>query len=435
MSYPETISWLFALQRFGIKLGLAKITALLKYLGNPQKRLRCIHVAGSNGKGSTAAFLQSILKQSGYQAGLYTSPHLIDFTERIRINDTQIKKVRVVRLTNEIKRICKKHSLENITFFEFVTAMAFKYFEEEGADPVIAEVGMGGRFDATNVITKPLISIITSISLEHQMYLGRRLSDIAREKAGIIKKGVPVISGVRQRRIKDFFRHKCRGSNAPFYQLGEDITCRKIKPGVFSYRGLGWELKKLQCGLTGDHQIRNASIAIAASELLKEKGYDIQTDSVITGIEGTIWPGRLEIIRKDPTIVLDGAHNPEAWMTLKKTLETNFRYKRLFFLIGVMDDKDICQMVNILTLSSYAIIVCRPKMERAAKKEHVQKFIRFSEQNRVFWFEESSEALEKALSMTSKNDLLCVTGSLFVVGEVREYLMHAGNESTGRIPL
>ena len=186
MNYRQSIAYLFSLQRFGIKLGLANITTLLKHLDNPHQKLRCIHIAGTNGKGSTAAFLQSILKHSGCRAGLFTSPHLVSFTERIRINDREIQQGRVARLVQKIRNLCRENSLETITFFEFITALALAYFAEEEADPVVVEVGMGGRLDATNVL-QPMVSIITSISLEHQIYLGTTLKQIAKEKSGIIK--------------------------------------------------------------------------------------------------------------------------------------------------------------------------------------------------------------------------------------------------------
>lgn len=433
MNYSETITYLFDLQKFGIKLGLTNIKTILKHLGNPHKKLQCIHIAGSNGKGSTGAFLQSILKHSGYQAGLFTSPHLIDFTERIRKNDQCIEKGRVIQLTKDIKRICKQYSLPNITFFEFVTALAFKYFEAEGTDPVIVEVGMGGRYDATNVI-HPLLSIITTINLEHQMYLGKTLRQITREKAGIIKMGTPVISGVRQPSVKELIRYACKSSRAVLFQLGKDITYREIKPSKFNYRGLNQEFRSLHCGLIGNHQIRNASIAIAASSLLQKKGYNIQSDNIVTGIQKAVWPGRFEIIKKNPTIVLDGGHNPEAWRACKKTLEKYFRHTRIFLLIGVMEDKNIQQMIRILTPMAHTVVFCRPQMDRAAKKGQIEKFIKFSRQKRIFWFDKCAVALKEALSMTSPKDLLCVTGSLFVVGEAKEYI-HQIKKASGRIPL
>lgn len=431
MNYPDTISYLFGLRKFGIKLGLNNIRSLLKQLGDPQKRLRCIHIAGSNGKGSTAAFLLSILKHSGYKTGLYTSPHLIDFTERIRLNDREIQRAEVVRLTRKIRAICKRSGLNNITFFEFVTALAFKFFEQESADPVIVEVGLGGRFDATNVI-KPLLSIVTSISMEHQLYLGRTLSDIAREKAGIIKKKVPVISAVQPPQARNYIRNKCNKLDSPLYQLGQDVASRKLSPAKFNYNGLHLHLKQLQCGLLGDHQIRNASLAITACEVLSDKNFHITAKGIAAGIQKTVWPGRLEIIRRNSNIVLDGAHNPAAWKALRKAIETYFQSKRIFLLLGVMDDKDISRMIHILAPLAYAIIFCRPNMERAAKKNLLEQRIHFSIKKKVFWVEKPSFAIDKALRMASKQDLICVTGSLFVVGEIRQYLTQVENAS-GRI--
>ncbi|MEI6127260.1 MAG: folylpolyglutamate synthase/dihydrofolate synthase family protein [Pseudomonadota bacterium] len=433
--FKSAIAYLFNLQKFGIKLGLANITDLLKYLGNPQKKLRCIHVAGTNGKGSTCAFLVSILKKSGCRTGLYISPHLIDFTERIRINDTQIPGERVIQLTADIKRICEQHALHHITFFEFVTAMAFKYFEEEKADPVIVEVGMGGRYDATNVI-KPLVSIITSISLEHQKYLGKTLSLIAGEKAGIIKKNAPVISGAHQARVHAIISQNCKIQGSPLYRLGADITYRKTGQGTFNYKGTTLQLSSLHAGLRGDHQIKNASLAVAAAELLRNSNYCISSQNIVDGISEAFWPGRIEVVREQPTVILDGAHNPEGWRVLKATLKKDFSYKRLILLLGIMEDKNIQQMLKILTPGAYAIIFCRPEMERAANKDLLEKFIRFSFRNRVFWIDTSKEALEKALSMAMRtDDLLCITGSLFLVGEIRELMLNKKLSSPGRIGL
>ena len=433
-NYTDSINYLFGLQKFGIKLGLFNIKALLKYLGNPQKNLKCIHIAGSNGKGSTAAFLLSILEQSGYATGLFTSPHLIDFCERIRISNQLIKKGRVVHLTGEIKKICDRKPLAGITFFEFITAMAFKYFEEEKSDPVIVETGMGGRYDATNVI-KPLISIITSITLEHQQYLGNTLTEIVREKAGIIKKEVPFICGVRQQRLRDFLINRSRDLNSPLYLLGRDIKHRKTGQSTFNYSGPGLNLRNIKCGLLGDHQFYNASMAAAAAEQLKSRGFDIKENHITEGIKKTVWHGRLEIVRKNPDIVLDGAHNPAAWKTLKKSLEKYFKDRPVIFLFGVMQDKDIRRMIEILIPGSYAVIFCKPKMERASSKKCIEKNIGFSRHKKIFWIDDSTAALNSALSMAETKAVVCVTGSLFLVGEIRQIMTDTQKHASGRIAM
>ncbi len=434
MDYLESIAYLFGLQRFGIKLGLSNIKTLLNLIGNPHKRLRCIHIAGTNGKGSTALFLQSMLQQAGYRAGLFTSPHLIDVTERIRINDTEIQKQRVVQLVKEIRQMCKEAALDAITFFEFITAMAFKYFAEQQADPVIVEVGMGGRLDATNIIA-PLLSIITSISLEHQMYLGNTLRQIAGEKAGIIKKNTPLVTGVTQPVVIELFAGICRAAGSPMYRLGKEIKSTKTGPMLFNYRGFSGILQGLNPGLIGDHQIRNATMALAAAELLREKGYIIHAAHMYQGIKQARWPGRMEVMRQNPTVLLDGAHNPEAWQVLRKSLKEYFSYKRLFMVIGVMQDKDIARMIEILTPEAHTVIFCKPKMERAATRELLGKHVSFSPSKRVLWIEDSARAVERALATASADDLICITGSLFTVGEAREYLLPGGSITSGRIPL
>lgn len=436
MNYIRAIDYLFGLQKFGIKLGLSNITSLLRYMGNPEKKLNCIHVGGTNGKGSTCAFLLSILKQSGYRAGLYTSPHLVDFAERIRINDKEISRTRVAALTEDIRFLCKQKSLSHITFFEAATAMAFKYFADEKADPVIVEVGMGGRYDATNVIT-PMISIITTINVDHQHYLGSTLAEIAREKAGIIKQDVPLVSGVRETAIKNYFKKVCTKYHAPFYQLGSSIQCRKTGFNTFTFAGMGMRLQDVQCGLAGDHQLRNASLAITAAELLNKQSYNVPQASILKGIKEVRWPGRMEIIRKNPTIVLDGAHNPEGWRALKRSLLNDFTYGHLYLVLGIMEDKNVKTMLKILTPGAHTVIFCRPGITRAAQKERIENFIRFSEHKKVFsWVEKSSEALKKILNLASKKDLICITGSLFLIGEIKEYLGQREKSTTsGRIGL
>jgi dihydrofolate synthase/folylpolyglutamate synthase len=434
MDYRQSIAYLFSLQRFGIKLGLSNITTLLKHLGNPHQSLRCIHIAGTNGKGSTAAFLQSILKHSGYRAGLFTSPHLVSFTERIRINDREIQRGRVARLVHKIRALCRQNSLETITFFEFVTALALAYFAEEEADPVVVEVGMGGRLDATNIL-QPMVSIITSISLEHQIYLGTTLQRIAKEKAGIIKRCTPLIAGVRQPSVIAVMREKCRQMKATLFLAGKDVSGRKTGPGMFDYKGFDRTLTGLLPGLIGDHQIRNATLALGAAELLCRNGFNITEQGMRTGIQEARWPGRMEIVRRTPAVVLDGAHNPEAWQAIKKTLNKYFTYKKLFMVIGVMQDKDIARMIEILTPGAHTVIFCKPKMERAAPQETIAQHSSRSAAKNTVWIDDTVEALHAALKRASADDLVCVTGSLFTVGEAREYLVPATGIATGRIPL
>ena len=434
MDYRQSIAYLFGLQRFGIKLGLANIEKLLSLLGNPHKKLRCVHIAGTNGKGSTAAFLHSILLHSGYHAGLYTSPHLVDFTERIRINDTEIPRKRVVQLVQQIRDTSTQAGLENITFFEFITALAFIYFSEQKADPVVVETGMGGRLDATSVIN-PLVAIITSISLEHQFYLGNTLQQIAAEKAGIIKKNAPLLTGARQPSVIKLFTEQCRKLKTPLYVMGKDILCKKTGFAVLNYRGFDCSLKNARLGLLGDHQIRNAGLALGAAELLRGQGFIIKEEDMLQGLLTARWPGRLEVIRQKPAVVLDGAHNPEAWKALREALRKYFIFKNLFMVIGIMQDKDINRMIETLTPDAHTVIFCKPKMDRAAGKTAIASCMAAFPKKKILWIEDTATAVNKALELAAPDDLICVTGSLFTVGEAREYLLPNRHPASGRIPM
>jgi dihydrofolate synthase/folylpolyglutamate synthase len=367
MTYKKSISALFELRRFGIRPGLVNIKTLLYHLGNPHKNLKFIHIAGTNGKGSTAAFLHSVLKHSNYKTGLYTSPHLIDFCERIKINDTQIKKKRVTELIEKINKICFDHKIKNTTFFDFATALAFTYFYEEKVDLAVIETGLGGKYDSTNVIN-PLVSVITNIGLEHQKYLGKTISKITAEKAGIIKKKRPVVTGIKQQKSKNILKEIANKSGSPLYISGRDFEVINISSNLFNYKNKTSEILKIKSGLIGDHQIKNASLAIKTSEILIESGYKISEQNIKNGIRNAFWPGRIEVISENPKIVLDGAHNPEAWKKLKKSINNQFDYNRLFLIIGVLEDKNINSLIKIMVPGTYKTMFCKPEIYRAADK-------------------------------------------------------------------
>lgn len=432
MDYPSAIEYLYGLQRFGIKLGLANITCLLEALGSPHRKLRCIHVAGTNGKGSTSAMIEAIMRNAGYRTGLYTSPHLSDFSERIQICRRPISHRRVAELVATIRKLCERKSLNSITFFEFTTALAFLYFQQEKVDPVIVETGLGGRWDATNVID-PLVSVVTTISRDHQQYLGKKLCDIAGEKAGIIKPGRPVVTGRFRKNIRDVFKSTCRKSGSDLYSLGKEIQVRPKPYPYFTYQGIQWSMDGLRCGLAGEHQIQNAGISIATVELLVNAGYRIQEMHVRKGIRTTHWPARFETIMRDPHVIIDGAHNVEACRVLRKTLDLEFPSSRRVMVLGMMQDKDIPGMLNILTEGAYATIVCRPEMNRSADRALFQKFIAFSTRKRVFWIDTVSEAFSKALELASPDDVVCIAGSLFLAGEIRDIITGRNRKNSGRI--
>lgn len=430
-SYRETVSWLFGLQKFGVKLGLDSVTRLLELLGNPHRNLRYIHIAGTNGKGSTAAYLHSIYNAAGYRPGLYTSPHLVDFTERIVVGDAPIHPETVVERVRQLRELCRCNNLEHITFFEFSTALALMYFAEQKADPVILETGLGGRLDATNVID-PMISIITSISREHTAFLGPTLLHITHEKAGIIKPRRPCISGVSRIGPRDYIRQVCDAKSAQLFEYGRDFSMRRLS-NSYCYRSCCRNYSGLHPGLAGHHQARNAALAITAGEYLRTQGYPITDANVSDGIQSCVWPGRFESVQQSPRhIVLDGAHNPAAWQALMRSLKKECGQERLVLIIGIMRDKDM-QSIRRFAAQAHICIFFKPVMERSADRVFLEKYIVFSQEKKVFWCESISRALVLAVEKTGPRDLICVTGSLFAVGEARELLCGCSTDHSGRI--
>ena len=429
MEYKHHLDYLYGLQKYGIKFGLSNITRLLTSLGNPQKHLKTIHIGGTNGKGSVASFIASALMKAGYKVGLYTSPHLVRFTERIQINGKEISQKRVIKLTERIRTYAEK--LESITFFEFTTAMAFLYFAEVKVDIAILEVGMGGRLDATNVIY-PLLSIVTNIALDHQQYLGNTISKIAFEKAGIIKKRNVLITAATQPGVLHLFRKRCREFNTELFQAGKHFKGIEKGLRVMDYQGRLWNLSRLTIGLAGPHQVTNAATALGALEVLKEKGYRINEKAIRQGLKDVQWPGRLEVMRKKPLVILDGAHNPAAMKMLKESIggrgesaaggaRPYFHYKRMILILGIMGDKDLRQIIKEIVPFAYKVILTRPHLDRSAPpallQKHAQRWCADIE-----CIDDVKEAVSAALSQAGKDDLVLITGSLFTVGEAQEFL-------------
>lgn len=414
--YQEGLKYLYSLQKFGIKFGLSKTSNLLKAFGNPHKGQKYIHVAGTNGKGSVAAIVASILKEAGIKVGFYSSPHLVRFTERFKINDKEISYKKAAGLVKELTDAFAPD--EPPTFFEATTAMALVHFARENTDIAIMEVGMGGRLDATNIIT-PMVSVITNISREHESFLGSRLLDIAGEKAGIIKKGIDVLTGVTQPSVISLFQSLCEQKSAPLWRVGKDVRYRTTGSG-FNYYGLRRRLSGLEIGLKGRYQVRNAALAIAVIERLEEKGFRISSGHIRKGLKNPNWPGRMQVVGKRPTILLDGSHNPAAIRALADSIRTEFKYSRLILVIGVMEDKKIGQMLRgIVPICDYTIYT-RPVYSRAANPEILMaKAAPLNKPGEVMPF--LTVALDRARKMADPEDLIVVCGSLFTVGEALTY--------------
>ena len=301
---PAPVEHLDGIKRLNIRFSLDPISQFLKRMSNPQKAYGTVLVGGTNGKGSIAAMVASALSRGGFHVGLYTSPHLIDVRERIRIDGEMISREDMDAWTE----IVRAHSTEDLTYFEFLTAVAFLYFRERKVDLAVLEVGMGGRLDATNVVS-PLVSVVSNISLDHTEYLGKQLEDIAWEKGGIIKDGGVCIHGVKQRRLQKLLAEIGRTKDATIYSLGREITVDAHADGSFSYQGIAMRYDNLVCALKGRHQIENAGVALGVIEALGMKGFRIADDAVFKGIHDVKWEGRLEVIKHSPMVLLDGAHN------------------------------------------------------------------------------------------------------------------------------
>ncbi|MBW2076733.1 MAG: bifunctional folylpolyglutamate synthase/dihydrofolate synthase [Deltaproteobacteria bacterium] len=417
-SYEEALSRLYSLQKYGIKFGLSKTSNLLRAFKDPHLGQRYIHIAGTNGKGSVGAMLEAILLKSGLTVGLYTSPHLVSFTERFRINKVCIERDQAAALMNEIDAAVDKR--EPPTFFEMATAMALIYFARNNVDIGIIEAGMGGRLDATNVIT-PMVSVITNIGLEHRQFLGNTITDIAREKGGIIKTGIDVVTAVNQTPVKRLIQALCDERGAPCWRIGRDARYQRLPSGHLGYYGLRDSYPKLALGLKGRFQYRNAALCLLALEILKRKGIAASEDDIRLGLADPLWPGRLEIVSARPMIVLDGAHNIAAMRSLADSIKRDFDFKDLVLVVGIMADKEISPILReVLPLASKTIFT-RPAYYRASEPQlllQAAEKLGSTGEVRV----PLSAAIERARNLAGERDLILITGSLFTVGEAKSCL-------------
>lgn len=419
--YKETLEAMFGLRRFGIKLGLSTIRNILTGIGNPQKNISCIHIAGTNGKGSIASTLSTILYTSGYSVGLYTSPHLVRFNERICINNRPISNDRVVEAYLAVKNA--HQGSREPTFFEFSTAMAFWEFGARKVDWAIIETGMGGRLDATNVVI-PKLSIISNIALEHKEYLGNTIAEIAGEKGGIIKRRVPVVTGVKQKSAIRTIHKIAESKSAPFYRHGDAFRTRRLKSDTFSYFGIDHTWRNLKTGLIGQHQLQNAALVLAACEVLNQKYTKIPFEKIKAGIEHHKWPGRLEIVSENPMVILDGAHNLEAAKKLSNFL-SGMADRPITLVIGILDDKPHEAMLKYLLPLCEKVVLTSPKIDRSLPAEGLQPFAKKLVPD-VKIISDVGEAVLSSIDNASPNDVVCVAGSLYVVGEAKEALERRG---------
>ena len=424
MDYDALLKELYGLERFGIKLGLDTITELLAHMGNPHRRFKTVHVTGTNGKGSVCAYVASILGRAGYRVGLYTSPHLVRFNERIQVDGREISNGDVARIYAEMAPAVAKTSggsrVKQPTFFEVTTAMAFHYFAERMIDIGVIEVGMGGRMDATNVI-HPLVAVLTRIGLEHTEHLGKTEDRIAREKAGIIKPGCRVVT-IDQPTLP-IITAQAHALGCPITVVGRDVQYERL---AFD-RG-GQRLRMSDGGavdvsipLLGSYQPENAAVAYATVRELSRMGVRVPEQAIATGFKDTSWKGRLQIVRSNPTVIVDGTHNAPGVPTLAASLQELFPHQKPVFVLGILADKDLKAFAEHLGPPAARLIITRPETPRAYPPEEIARAFAGSSAEPLI-VPKVSDAIDQAVSLAGRDGLVVITGSIYTAGEALAHL-------------
>ena len=416
MSIEKTLKYIHNVKWQGSKPGLERTQELLKALGNPEKQLKFVHVAGTNGKGSTSVCIASVLIKAGYKTGLYISPYILRFNERMQVNGEQITDEELEQATNEIRPFADAME-DPPTEFELITALAMKHFLNKDCDIVVLEVGMGGRLDSTNIIETPELAVITAIGYDHVKELGPELTDIAREKAGIIKTGGDVVIYGGDPAVEDVIETISKERNARLQKA--DFT--RIKNRQVSLDGIKFDFEpygEILLPLHGTYQPYNAVLAVTALEILRGKGFKISDENIKAGLSSVKWPGRLEILGRKPVFILDGSHNPQGMEVTAESLKQHFKDQKIIFVTGVMADKDVDSMMKHIAPLAKIIITVTPDHPRAMNaKELAGKLKRFGVP--VADFDKVSTGVAEALKIAGKEDVICAIGSLYFSTEIR----------------
>jgi len=431
MNYAEALDWLYNVRRFGPERTLEPTRHALRLLGDPHLGFKSIHVGGTNGKGSTSAMIASILGAAGYRVGLFTSPHLERFTERIKVGGEEIPEEDVARLLGRIRPVFDELLGQGmpLRFFDIVTLLCFMYFQERRVDFALLEVGLGGRLDATNVVD-PLVSVITNIGLEHTEILGDTLELIAGEKAGIIKPGRPLVTATREESVFRVFKARARELGCKVVRVGYDTGYEKLGMDLggvrFSLRSLRGEYRCLATPLLGDHQVVNAATAVAAVETLAEHGFAVSEEAIRQGLRDVYWPGRLEVMSTSPLVIVDGAKDAEATEAIRRVVETGIPHRRLVAVVSISSDKRIPAMMrNICAVADTLILTTHGVMERAVDPWYLARLAsengKPSEVRPV-----ADEAFARALELAGPGGMVLVIGSVFLAGAARAYFRGLG---------
>ncbi len=428
MDYQQTLIYINQLSIAGVTLGLERIKELLKRLGNPQKQLRCIHVAGTNGKGSACALLESILRHSGYKTALYTSPHLVYYNERYQINGVCISDEAFAKEITLVKKHCEQmvcDGFEHPTVFEILTAAGFHYFAIESVDIILLEVGLGGAFDATNVIENPLLSIIMSIGMDHMEYFGNDMQKITVEKAGIIKENCPVVLYPQKNLVYNKIVNICKEKNAPLYclqkQVHKKVLLQNIEKTIFSVSTPYFQYDLIDLRLLGNYQILNCITVLLACHVLQKRGIFLKKETILNAITKTHWKGRMEIVHHQPIVLLDGAHNADGISMLAQSIQTYFKHKKITLLLGVLGDKEYEKMIQLILPLVDKIVLTEPDSHRKLNVQKLEEAI-IPFQKHILKQIHVQKAYQTALSITADKDAVICCGSLYMIGTLRDYI-------------
>lgn len=419
MNYEDALSFIHKAEKYGSVLGLENMFNLMNKLDNVQNNLKVIHIAGTNGKGSVGAFIGSVLKHSGFKTGRYISPTIFEYLERFQINDTIISKELFCNICGKVKEAVYKivgEGKSHPTAFEIETAIAFLYFYEESCDFVLLETGLGGRLDATNVLNENVCSVITSISIDHTLFLGNSVVDIAKEKCGIIKENCPVISIEQVEDVNNVIKKECYKKNSPVnIVFKKDIVYGGVDGDIqyFGYKNY----KDIKIKLLGKFQIENAALAIGVVEILIKQGYNITEENIYSGLIGAFWQGRFQILKKNPIFIIDGAHNFDAVERMCETIELYFKNKRLIFIVGIFKDKEykkITKMTADLAEEIYTVDLKNPR--GLSGKDLAEEFLKYNKNTKTT--NSLFEAIHRSILSAGENGVVIAFGSLSYLGEV-----------------
>ncbi|GIP31357.1 bifunctional folylpolyglutamate synthase/dihydrofolate synthase [Paenibacillus sp. J2TS4] len=443
-TYAEAVDWITGLQPFGIRPGLKRMETFMEKLDHPERRLKFIHVAGTNGKGSTCAFLTKVLRRNGYDVGTFTSPYIEKFTDRLRYNEEDIGEEDLLRLANRLKPLAEEMAASELghpTMFEFTTALAILYFATVVyPDYVVWETGLGGRLDSTNIVN-PVLSVITNVGHDHMDVLGNTLDRIALEKAGIIKAGVPLVSAVEQPEALEAIEQVCRDKKSTHYWLGRDfeyqVVSSELNRQQFDFRGPFREMTGLTISLNGYHQYKNAAVALMVIEVLRQYyALIVEKEDLYAALAETVWPGRLEMVSDHPPLLLDGAHNPEGAATLAEALASVYKYRKLHLMIGMLSTKEHSDYFRHILPLADTVILTEPNFRKKQSAEALAVKARevLQEQNREIEITvepDWKKALEMLLSRTGPEDLAVVSGTLYLISDVRSWILFESESEKG----